>query len=117
MTVGISSSAAAGNPGGSSFINIYYGSGAWRGRIIQTGTAVPTFGVVSAGTRFSLRYDGTETTFHRDGVELQPAKQAGRFIHSETDAVPSNIGGWMISGSITTPDASADQITNVIFLP
>jgi len=117
MTVGISSSVAAGQIGGSSFIKIFFGGGVWRGRIVQTGTENAAFGTVASGDRFSLRYDGTETTFYQNGSQIAAAARPGRFVHSETGADASNIGGWMISGSHFTAGASADQITNVIFLP
>jgi len=114
---GISSSLAAGNPGGSSLIQIFYSGGTWRGRLIQTGVSVPSFDTnLSAGTRFSLRYDGTETTFFQDGAQIQASRRPGRFIHTETDAVPPNLGNWILTGSMGT-EGSADQVTNVQFLP
>ena len=116
MKFGISSSAAAGNPGGESLISIFFSGGAWRGRIIQTGTAVGTFGTVAAGDKFSLRYDGTETTFFQDGVQITASTRPGRFIHTDDASVPSNLGGWILSGSMSTV-GSADQVSSVRFLP
>ena len=115
MRVGISSSVAAGNPGGSSLIEIVNASG-WKGRTVQTGASPnAAFGAVSAGDRFSLRYDGTNTTFYHNGAEVDAGK--GQFIHSDGGTDPVNIGGWMITGSIFTANAGAAQITDVIFLP
>tara|TARA_R110000851_G_scaffold292724_1_gene447264 strand:- start:10 stop:777 length:768 start_codon:yes stop_codon:yes gene_type:complete len=116
MKVGISSSVAPADPGGESLISIFYSGGAWRGRIIQTGTSVATFGTVAAGDRFSLRYDGTETTFFQNGNQIDASEQGGRFIKAD-GTVPLNVGGWMFTGSIITAGASAAQITDVIFLP
>lgn len=115
MKVGISSSVAPADPGGESLISIFYSSGAWRGRLIQTGVSVATFGTVAAGDRFSLRYDGTETTFYQNGSEISAASQPGRFIKDDT-TVPSNLGGWILTGSMSTV-GSADQISGVRFLP
>ena len=117
MKFGISSSVAAGNPGGESLISIFFAGGVYKARLIQTGVSVPTFNTnVSAGTRFSLRYDGTETTFFQDGVEIQAVRQPGRFIHSDDGSVPSNLGGWILTGSMSN-EGSADQISSVQFLP
>ena len=117
MKFGISSSVAAGNPGGESLISIFFGGGTYKARLIQTGTSVPAFDTnLSTGTRFSLRYDGTETTFFQDGVEIQASRQPGRFIHTDDASVPSNLGGWILTGSMSN-EGSADQISSVQFLP
>lgn len=115
MKFGISSSVAAGNPGGESLISIFFGGGTYKARLIQTGTSVPAFDTnLSAGTRFSLRYDGTETTIFEDGVQV--CVGSGSFISSETSATAPNIGGWILTGSMSN-EGSADQISSVQFLP
>ena len=117
MKIGISSSAKFLN-GAESLIEVY-NAGGWKGRIVQTGTTNTNFGGVTAGDRFSLRYDGTKTTFFQNGIEVVgSALGSGSFLAAGADGDDAvNIGGWMFTGSIFTAGAGNAQITDVIFLP
>ena len=116
MKFGISSSAVPAKVTEvESLISIFIAGGTYKARLIQTGTANAVFNLnVSTGTRFSLRYDGTETTIFQDGVQV--CLGSGSFINSETSAVSPNIGGWILSGSMSAV-GSADQVSSVQFLP